>query len=150
MTRIAIIRTFEIRDLPGVLRIERECFQQDAWPREAFLEYARTVPNLFLVAGPEGIGSAGYTIARLTRHGGEIASLAVRRSYRKKGVATALLRAAIRKLRRAGVKAVWLTTRRENAAAIQLYQKLGFVRTRTVPNYYRNRSPGWRMRLRIE
>ena len=45
-----IIRRFEARDLPGILRLERESFEQDAWARETFLEYAAAVPEFFLVA----------------------------------------------------------------------------------------------------
>jgi ribosomal-protein-alanine N-acetyltransferase len=140
------IRAFENSDLPGILRIERESFDGDAWPREVFLEYAPKRADLFLVARVEG-RIAGYSIAYLTRHGAEIASLGVRPRYRQKGVATALLRATFRKLRRSGAKAVWLMVRRKNEEAIRLYRKAGFVRTGTVPNYYEDRSSGWRMRM---
>jgi len=142
-----MVRSFESGDLPSVLRIERESFDRDAWPREVFLEYARAQPDLFLVARAAGNKIAGYSIARLTRHGAEIASLAVRPPYRGIGVATALLRAIIRKLRRAGAKTVWLMVRRTNEPAIRLYRKFGFVRTATVPNHYSDGSSGWRMRM---
>jgi len=144
---------FEKRDLPVILRTERESFKRDAWPRETFLEYAAAAPDLFLVAKVDG-RIAGYSIACRTRHGAELASLAVRPSHRQSGVATALLKATIRKLRRRGVKAVWLMVRRRNSAAIRLYRKLGFVRTATVPDYYEDRAsgsfaPGWRMRISL-
>jgi ribosomal protein S18 acetylase RimI-like enzyme len=103
---------------------------------------------MFLVARIAG-SIAGYSIACLTRHGGEIASLAVGPPYRRSGVATALLRATIRKLKHAGAASVWLIVRRENREAIQLYRKLGFLRTATVPHYYGDGSSGWRMRLRL-
>jgi ribosomal-protein-alanine N-acetyltransferase len=137
---------FEKRDLHGILRIECESFDRDAWSREVFLEYGRATPDLFLVARADG-RIAGYSIACMTRHGGEIASLAVRPTYREKGIATALLRATFRKLRRNGAKAVWLMVRRQNEPAIRLYRKLGFVHTGTIANYYDDQSPGWRMRM---
>jgi ribosomal-protein-alanine N-acetyltransferase len=143
---IVTVRVFEKSDLPGILRMERECFDKDAWPREIFLEYAAAVPDLFLIASVDG-RIAGYGIACLTRHGAEIASLAARPVYRRRGVATALLRAMFRKVRRRSVKVVWLTVRRENAEAIRLYCRLGFVRTGTVPSYYDDGSSGWRMRM---
>jgi ribosomal-protein-alanine N-acetyltransferase len=145
---IVPIRVFERSDLPGILRMERESFHRDAWPREVFLDYAAAVPELFLVARIEG-KIAGYCIACLTRQDAELASLAVRPLYRNRRVATALLNATIRKLRRSGVAAIWLMVRRENEAAIRLYRKLGFVRIRTVPNYYDGRSTGWRMRISL-
>jgi len=145
---IVTVRVFKTSELPGILRMERECFHRDAWPREVFLDYAAAVPGLFLVARVDG-KIAGYCIACLTRYGAELASLAVRPRYRKCGVATALLQATLRKLRRSGAAAVWLMVRRENDAAIRLYRKLGFVRTGTVPNYYDGRSSGWRMRMSL-
>ncbi len=143
--RVAV-RVFERRDLPGILRIERESFVQDAWPREVFLEYASTAPELFLVA-VMARRIAGYITASMTRGGAEIASLAVRPAYRKVGVATELLKAEIKRVRHAGARAAWLMVRRENGEAIRLYQQLGFVRTATVPDYYDDHSPGWRMRI---
>ncbi len=143
---IVTVRVFEKNELPGILRIERESFDRDAWPRDTFLEYAAAVPDLFLVARVAG-RIAGYSIAYPGRHGAEIASLGVRPVYRRSGVATALLRATLRKLRRSGAKAVWLMVRRQNEEAIRLYRKLGFVRTGTVPDYYGDHSSGWRMRM---
>jgi ribosomal-protein-alanine N-acetyltransferase len=147
-----IIRKFEERDLPGILRLERESFERDAWSSKTFLEYAAAVPEFFLVAGVaagiRGERLAGYSIASLTRHGAEIDSLGVRPRYRQEGAATALLNATFRKLRRRGVEAVSLMVRRENESAIRLYRKLGFVRTATAPDYYENgpSRAGWRMR----
>jgi len=144
---IVTVRAFQKSDLPGILRIERESFNRDAWTREMFVEYAAAVPDLFLVARVGG-RIAGYSIACITRHGAEIASLGVRPMHRQRGVATALLRGMLRKLRRKGANAVWLTVRRRNESAIRLYRKIGFVRTATVPNYYKN-SSGWRMRMEL-
>jgi len=149
-----VIRAFQKADLPAILRMERECFGQDAWPREMFLDYAAEAPELFLVArvprGVSGSSIAGYSIARMTRHEAEIASLAVRPLFRRRGVATALLRASLRKLRRSGAKAVWLMVRSNNQEAIGLYRRLGFLRTATVPNYYDDRSSGWRMGMGLD
>jgi ribosomal-protein-alanine N-acetyltransferase len=143
------IRPFEKSDLTGILRMERESFDHDAWPRETFLEYAAAAPDLFLVARADA-HIAGYSVACLTRHGAEIASLAVRPRFRERGVATALLSTTFRKLRRLRSKTVWLMVRRKNEEAIGLYRKLGFVRTETVPDYYDDHASGWRMRMSLD
>lgn len=140
------VRVFRKADLGGIMRIEKASFDRDAWPRDLFLEYAQFTPKLFLVAraGPH---VAGYIIAFPTRHGIEVASLAVLPRYRQVGIGRTLMRAAIRKARREGLHAVWLMVRRENEDAIRLYRKLGFVRVATVANYYSDGSAGWRMRM---
>lgn len=142
------MRLFERGDLRGIMRIERESFGRDAWPREAFLGYFAAAPQLFLVATVAG-RLAGYSIAGITRHGGEIDSLAVLPSYRRCGIATALLKATIRRLRRYGVGAVFLMVRRGNRSAIQLYRGLGFRRVATVAGYYPRGATAWRMRLEL-
>lgn len=142
------VRRFERADLPGILRIERASFGRDAWPREAFLEYASAARDLFLVARVAG-KIAGYSIATLTRHGAELESLAVLPRYRRQGVAAALLKVTLRKARRAGARVISLMVRRKNYAAIEFYRSLGFVRVATVANYYGTGRAGWRMRMPI-
>ena len=142
------IRKFHVQDLRRILRIEREAFAADAWPGDLFGEYAAMWPTFFLVA-PAGVRIAGYSIACPTRGGAELASIAVAARYRGKGIATALIRATIRKLKRTGVKALWLTVRPDNRDAIQLYRRIGFMRKRTVRGYYEDGSDGWRMCLAL-
>jgi ribosomal-protein-alanine N-acetyltransferase len=150
------IRQFEKDDLPGIMRIERASFHHDAWPRELFLEYCAAEPVLFLVAKVDG-RIAGYSIATLalpnrdckggaTAVRAEIESLAVLPRDRNRGIATALLKATIRKARRSGAGVLSLMVRRNNQSAIQLYRKLGFVRVATIANYYPDGAAAWRMR----
>ena len=146
MKQTVTLRSFKTTDLPNILQIERSSFDRDAWSRDVFLEYASMASVLFVVARVAG-SVAGYLIACPARSGAEIASLAVCPRYRRKGVATALIKTTVRKLRWSGAQAVWLMVRRQNQEAIQLYRKLGFVRTGTVRNYYDDNSSGWRMRL---
>lgn len=148
MKPIVSVRSLQKNDLPGILRIERKSFDDDAWARDVFLEYASAAPDLFLVARV-GARIAGYSIANLARHGAEIASLAVLPRQRRKGVATVLLKATMRRARRAGARTAWLMVRRKNEDAIRLYRQLGFVRVATVANYYGQNAPGWRMKIRL-
>lgn len=141
----AILRPFKESDVRIILRIERTCFADDAWTQEAFLDYFRAGRSLFLVAEIQG-RAAGYIIARFAPHGAEIDSLAVLPRHRRKGIATQLMKAAMRRLRRGGAGTVWLTVQSKNQRAIWLYRKLGFVRSRTLPGYYADNLSGWRMR----
>jgi [ribosomal protein S18]-alanine N-acetyltransferase len=142
------IRAFCADDLAGVLRIERASFGRDAFPRELFLRYAAASPRFFLIARVSG-RIAAYCIATFTPHGAEIDSLAVLPRHRKLGIATALMKAMIRKLRRFGVRVITLLVRRKNTAAIRLYRSLGFVRVSTIAHYYPGGATAWRMRLAV-
>jgi [ribosomal protein S18]-alanine N-acetyltransferase len=140
-----IIRRFKASDLPSILRIEKISFGPEAWPPKLFREYARECPKLFLVAAA-GRKIAGFSIACIARQAAELASIAVLPEFRGRGVATSLLKAAINKVRREGIAAMWLMVRSDNKTAASLYRKLGFVRTSRISGYYEDGSPGTRMR----
>ena len=55
-----------------------------------------------------------------------IANVAVEESYRRRGIARALTRAALEELQRRSAPAVWLQVREGNPAAFHLYHSLGF------------------------
>jgi [ribosomal protein S18]-alanine N-acetyltransferase len=145
----AIVRMFHIRDLRHILRIERESFGVDAWPRDAFLYHASAGPGLFLVA-KSAQGIVGYSITYMAGNRAELVSITVSHKYRRQGVARGLLTTTLRKVKRLGATVVWLMVRSDNVDAIQLYRGFGFVRRRTVRHYYEDGSNGWLMQMPIE
>jgi ribosomal protein S18 acetylase RimI-like enzyme len=60
-------------------------------------------------------------------HGG-VLGVGVLQDYRGQGIGTALIRAAIDMARATGLTRIELTVREQNARAIELYERLGFVR----------------------
>lgn len=88
----------------------------------------------FTRIGLLGGAPAGYLRAHFDAHWreGYVDFLAVAPAARRRGVATALLRAAIAwSLAQPGAQAVSLTVRDDRAAARALYESLGFRRVRT-------------------
>ena len=55
-----------------------------------------------------------------------IANVAVHPDHRKKGIASQLTKAALKKLRSSRIQTVWLQAREDNQIAIDLYTKVGF------------------------
>jgi ribosomal protein S18 acetylase RimI-like enzyme len=97
--------------------------------------------TLVAVAGTEIVGS--MHIER-SRHGfGEI-GMAVARAWRRRGVGSALLAAAIEWARERGLHKLSLSVFAHNAAAIALYRKFGFVEEgRRVKHYRRESGELW-------
>lgn len=143
------IRRFRDEDLGAVLRIEKQAFDLDAWPREAFDGYGTNPAAIFLVA-LRGGRLCGYSLSWMTREAAELYSLGVLQRERGRGVARALLRKTIRELKRARIGNLRLTVRPGNLAAIALYESFGFKRKRVIKQYYEDGSDGVRMRLRLE
>lgn len=132
--------------MTAILRLEARSFGRDAWKKDLFLWYASTFPKLFLVAKKNG-HMAGYCAGSMRGNSGDIDSIAVAARYKRHGIATELLHALIRRLKRSGAVSINLMVRPDNAAAIALYRSIGFVRVRTISGYYEDGAAAWRMRL---
>jgi [ribosomal protein S18]-alanine N-acetyltransferase len=142
------VRSFARRDLERVLAIERDSFGKDAWPAELFIEYWRASPELFLIA-KQSRKIAGYSIARTDWRGAELESIAVDHADRGRGVAQALLKATIARLRSQGAGTLRLMVSTTNESALRFYQRSGFIRVRKVKRYYGAGRDAWRMRLKL-
>lgn len=140
-----VIRRATRHDVAAIVRIEKRSFGDQAWEREAFLDYLGDNEDcVFLVAGKDG-GIAGYIIGFGAGKSAEVDSIAVSPPHRGQGIATALMNRLKRILRRRGIATLRLTVRLDNTAAIDLYRKLGFVRVRRINGYYEDGAPAWRM-----
>lgn len=142
------IRPFLRRHLERVLTIENACFPREAYPRELFLDLHRECARHFFVAR-RARRIVGYAVASAGERDAEIVSIAVLPEHRRAGVATALLRHTISRLRRARVPLVTLMVRTDNLAAIRFYRGLGFRASGRIVRYYEDRSDGLLMRKRL-
>lgn len=131
------IREFRYADLPSVSQIATASAEASQWSPESYSELAADARGLLLVAecGP---GVSGFLAARLAADESEILNVAVRADMRRSGIASALLKAALKRLRHEGGTAVFLEVRESNAAAIALYKKFGFSAETRRKGYYRD------------
>lgn len=82
---------------------------------------------------------------RAVRMRGYIAMLTVDPHYRHRGIALLLVRLAIRNMREWDlIDEVMLETEENNLSAINLYESLGFVRTKRMYRYYLNTHDAYR------
>jgi ribosomal-protein-alanine N-acetyltransferase len=82
----------------------------------------------------------GFVMARVVADEAEILTIAVEPALRGKGVGRALLSASLRQAAHAGARAMFLEVDEDNAAALALYRRLGFVKVGERPGYYRRRN----------
>ena len=122
------------RDLNELRKIEKECFLHDSWPLWDLVAVL-TLPGIIrlkAVVGEEMVGFISGDI-RPRESTGWITTLCVRESYRRQGIARALM-AECEELM--GMPKVRLSVRRTNWAALGLYEKLGFTQVTVWVNYY--------------
>ena len=119
------VRPFTAADLPGVLAVERECFDT-LWQRDAadFLDVTETYPY-FVVAEDES-GILGYQFNAVDAVTGYLVRIAVHPRAWGTGVGTRLMAEAVRYFERRHVWKIVLNTEEENYRAHALYEWFGF------------------------
>lgn len=98
---------------------------------------------------------AGVVVSKLEPHRGGplrgyIAMLATKDSYRGKGIATALVRMALDAMIARDADEVALETEETNSAAMKLYERLGFLRSKKLHRYYLNGNSAYRLVLYLK
>ncbi len=134
--RTVAYRRATLRDLDALLALERD-FPGDRLSRRGF-RHLLTNANAEVYVGVANDRVIGNAVV-LYRNGAKCArlySIVVASSARGCGVATALIRAVEAAARRRGAERVCLEVRTDNAAAIRLYEKLGYRATRRIKRYY--------------
>lgn len=121
--------------IPAALQIEHELFQLQPWTEAQFWSEL-AADNRAFFAATDGDDLVGYADLYVNAPEAEIQTIAVRETAQGKGVGTALLEAMLDHAREHACSRVLLETRAENAPAIALYEKHGFVVNGRRPNYY--------------
>lgn len=111
---------------------------------QRLLEY---YSETFFVATNEGDELLGYCVCSIDGRAAHLISIAVHRSYRRMGVATALLDRLVEHLKERSVEEMWLEVSVNNEEAVALYCKWGFEKQTTFPDYYSDGSDALRMRI---
>lgn len=122
-------------DLDLVVAMEAACFA-DAWSRESF-ETEVDDPNIHrpLVAFYRD-ELIGYLIAWYVFDEAHIANVCIAPDYRRQGLATLLIEAALAEARRRGTRRFDLEVRVSNQQARRLYEKMGFAPLGIRRRYY--------------
>ena len=122
--------------LDDVYIIETECFSHP-WSKQSIEEELNNETSLFLVAKEEN-EVIGYIGMSIVIDEGYIFNVAVRESYRNKGVATALINELVTYGKKNNFSFITLEVRESNLPAISLYSKFGFIKAGERKDYYSN------------
>ena len=122
--------------LDDVYIIETECFSHP-WSKQSLEEELNNETSLFLVAKEEN-EVIGYIGMSIVIDEGYIFNVAVRESYRNKGVATALINELVTYGKKNNFCFITLEVRESNQPAISLYSKFGFIKAGERKDYYSN------------
>ncbi|EMD35027.1 hypothetical protein CERSUDRAFT_75344 [Gelatoporia subvermispora B] len=111
------------------------------WPQLSFLAYPDDSSD------PVGVIVCKQSMHRDVTNRGYIAMLSVHRNWRKRGIASTLVTKTIEAMKAGGVEEVVLETEFDNAAALALYESLGFIREKRLYRFYLNGKDAFRLVL---
>lgn len=145
------LRNYEPKDFETLYAIDRFCYASEiAYGRAELRSYLGLVGAECLVAemrerevaaGP----IAGFVLAMTKRPHGHIITMDVLEMFRRKGIASALLRRAEMQMKSRGVEEVWLETATDNDGAIAFWNKNGYRTRARLPQYYPNGGDAFAM-----
>jgi ribosomal-protein-alanine acetyltransferase len=130
-----------IKYLDRLYEIEAECFEKEAFTRKQIAQLLTEYNSVSLMTGMNG-DIAGFVIGRMDVERdirtGHILTLDVLPKYRRRGVGQTLLKEVEKIFKEKGAEACYLEVREGNAAALSLYEKLGYKKIGKLKNYYGN------------
>ena len=132
-----VVREARQSDLDAIARLENESFESDRVSRRSLREFLRAKHRPVIAATIDD-EIAGYALVALRKgaRAVRIYSLAVAARFGRRGVGRALMQACEAYARRHGRSALTLEVRYDNAAAIALYESLGFRQFGEHAHYY--------------
>lgn len=131
------IERVQSRDLAAIAALHALCFDE-AW-QPHLIERILSAPGAFgFLVQREG-RVIGFVLCRTADKEGEVLSLGVSPEARRRGVARALMEAAVAHALELGIEHLFLEVAEDNQAARRLYEALGFSQVGRRRAYYRRR-----------
>jgi ribosomal-protein-alanine N-acetyltransferase len=140
-TRQILLRTGDARDVALVDTLMAAAFDPrfgEAWTRNQCLGVI-AMPGVRLTLAFVDDAPAGFAMVRSVADEAELLLLAVDPAFRRRGVATALLRGVIAEAQAGGIADLHLEVRAGNAA-VTLYAAHGFAKVGERRGYYRGKT----------
>ena len=126
--------------IDGILEIEKNCFPDDPWTRKMFESELENMISAFIVGVDENSGDVVcYGGMWIIVDIAEITNIAVTPNAQRQGLGEKTLNILLDVCRERGLAAVNLEVRENNAAAVGLYEKLGFEAVGRRKKYYNNK-----------
>lgn len=134
---IEIVPLTSAQEIDGILAVEAESFT-NPWTRDMYLaELENRGVSFFFLAKNEAGQIVGFCSFWYVLDEVHVNNLAVLPEYRRRGVASSILKRMFTETRRMGAKRVTLEVRRSNLAAQHLYENFGFAVAGVRRGYYR-------------
>jgi len=153
-----IIKECSLEDLEGVIEVNEKELPED-YPYFFYKSILDNFPESFLIALNNENKIIGYVMWRVERipsmnslkiiNKGHLVSIAVLEEYRRKGIASKLLKKSMPKIKQKNIIEYVLEVRVSNYGAIDLYKGLGYKIDSIKKKYYRDGENAYYMIKKI-
>lgn len=134
-----LISDASVKDLDIICEIERECFPQDAFDKLTYVSLLLSPDVIFLKYCVDS-EIAGFIVGMIRRVKGNlecvISTVNVRSRFRRRGIATALVRMLEKRLIAKHCFQVVLQVGLDNLASLRLFSNLCYRRLHVLRDYY--------------
>lgn len=134
------LRELRARDVAAATELGRRAFAARPEQPDFSDELGRSTARAWVALKGEAL--VGYALAWVAADEAQLMSIAVEASARRRGLARALLDRLLEELREEGVRSLVLEVRTGNAAAIRLYESMGFTKLGERRAYYADGEDG--------
>ena len=132
------VRKMTVQDVPIIAQLDRMSFSLP-WPESSFrYEVTENRASRCFVAETEDKKVVAMVVSWIVVDELHIATIATHPDFRRQGVGSQILTAALEDGRKAGVHKAFLEVRERNEAAQAMYRKFGFEITGRRPRYYKD------------
>jgi len=139
------IRRATLADLSALLALERRAFTTDHLSSRQYRHHVtNTSARVLAAVDASGLLGKALVFFRKNTSVARLYSIAVAHEARGRGVGEALVHAAERSARTRGCTRLRLEVRQDNAAAIRLYERLGYRRFGAYSGFYEDGADAWR------
>lgn len=140
-----IIELMKKEDIQEVLKIENEAFSYEPWKERNFIDELNNseLSEMFVMKENEEL--IGYAGLWYMFENCDLITLAIKDTYRTKGLGKQLLNFIINRAKEKGCEFMHLEVKVDNNTAIMLYQKCGFSIVRTRKGYYSDGTDAYDM-----
>ena len=134
------LRRATVDDLGAIMALETSTFDTDAWSSDSMRSELASAHTYYLFAfdpaRPELLAGYGGLLAPEGSGDGDIQTLAVAQSARRRGLGRTLVNALLTEAAKRGARQVFLEVRADNPNARALYDSLGFEQIAVREKYY--------------
>ena len=151
MQQPSSVRTATLKDLERIIELEGLCFPKEHAYSRRQLRYLLVKANSTVLVETENSHIRGFLII-LYRRGTTVAGIEtinVDPLFRNQGIGQRLLTSAKQLLIKKGIQKIRLEVAITNRAAIKLYERAGFQKTRLLRHYYLYNHEGSRDAYRM-